>query len=350
MNEPVPANPVPAFHALALQISCHAVNQLSSRKDAEAVMQQTIAHAGNAISGAVGFHGDIDLVVLPEYFLTGHPSGESLPEWRALAAISLVSGREIDALSALSIRHGIFLAGNAYEADPNFPDFYFQSSFITEPDGNLVLKYRRLVSMYTPSSYDVLDKYLHLYGNDSLFPVANTSIGRLAAIASEEILYPEIARCLAMRGAEIFVHSSSEAALRGLSPKNLAKRARAMENMAYIVSANSAGIIGGAMLQDATDAGSQIVHYNGHVMLEADSGESMNVVCELDIEALRRARRRVGMSNFLARQPTALFAEAYAASFCPHLSNNFGEDTPERIFFRDRQKDAIQRLSKKGII
>ena len=39
-----------------------------------------------------------------------------------------------------------------------------------------------------------------------------TEIGRIAAIASEEILYPEIARALALRGAEVFIHSSSEAA------------------------------------------------------------------------------------------------------------------------------------------
>ena len=37
-----------------------------------------------------------------------------------------------------------------------------------------------------------------------MFPVAKTAIGNLAAIASEKILYPEVARCLAMRGAEIF--------------------------------------------------------------------------------------------------------------------------------------------------
>lgn len=343
-----------AYYALALQLTCQSVNPLSSREDAQISMRNTIAHTDYAISGAVGFHGDIKLVTLPEYFLTGHPAGESLAEWRHKAAIDM-HGEEIDALAEVANRHQLFLAGNAYEADPSFPELYFQTSFILDPSGECVLKYRRLISMYTPSPYDVLDKYLDLYGKKSLFPVADTAIGKLAAIASEEVLYPEIVRCFAMQGAEVFVHSSSEAALRGLSPKSLAKRARAMENIAYVVSANSAGLIGGPMLKESVNAGSQIVDFNGRVIIETESGECMNAVAEIDLNAVRRARRRVGMSNFLARQPTSLYADAYADFVSPQQPNGFNNErgepvAPNRSFFRERQSNAIERLIKKGVI
>ncbi|MFC7292795.1 nitrilase-related carbon-nitrogen hydrolase [Hirschia litorea] len=344
----------PHYLALALQISCRAVNGLSSREASEEVMMRTIAHVGKAIAGAAGFHGDLALVVLPEYFLTGHPAGESIPQWRDLAAISM-DGPQIEALGKIAANANVYLAGNAYEADPNFPSIYFQTSFILNSSGDLILKYRRLISMYTPSPYDVLDRYIDTYGEDALFPVIDTPLGKLAAIASEEILYPEIARCLSMKGAELFTHSSSEAALKGLSPKNLAKRARAMENMAYVVSANSSGIIGGPMLQHSTDACSQIVDYNGRVILEAENGESMNIVTEIDMASLRRARKRVGMSNYLARHPTKLFAQIYANSPSSQLPNGFmsedGEvNVPERSFFRSRQQNAIERLEKLGVI
>lgn len=344
----------PTYYTLALQLLCRAVNGAGSRQAAEDMMKQSVRHVGRAIKGAVGFHGDIKLVVLPEYFMTGHPAGESIPAWRELAAIDM-DGPQIDALRELASQQAVYLAGNAYEADAKFPTLYFQTSFVLSPSGETVLRYRRLISMYTPSPYDVIDRYIDLYGKESLFPVADTDCGRIAAIASEEILYPEIARCLAMRGAEIFVHSTSEAALRGLSPKNLAKRARAMENMAYVISANSAGIIGGSMLQDATDTGSQVVDYRGNVLLEADSGESMNVVHEIDVAALRRARRRVSMSNTIARQPMRLYADAYGATESPALPNSLiGVDnaieTPQRSFFRERQRAAIDRLAKLGII
>jgi len=343
-----------AFYALALQLKCHAVNQSGSREASEKLMQESIATVDNAIAGAIGFHGKVDLVVVPEYFMTSHPAGESLQEWRDLAAIDL-QGRQIELLSIVAQKHRVYLAGNAYEADPNFESIYFQTSFILAPNGDLILKYRRLISMYTPSPIDVLDPYLDLYGKESLLPVVSTPIGRMAAIASEEVLYPEIARCLAMRGAELFVHSSSEAGLRGLSPKNLAKRARAMENMAYLVSANSAGIVGGPMLEDSTDTGSQIVNHHGEVLSEADSGESMNVVREIDINAVRRARQRVGMSNFLARQPMSFYTSIFNELASPLAENSFMSDegaveTPERSFFKERQQSAIEHLSRKGII
>ena len=117
----------------------------------------------------------------------------------------------------------------------NFPKIYFQTSFIIAPNGNIILRYRRLISMYSPTPHDLLERYIDLYGEDSLFPVVNTEIGNLAAIASEEILFPEIARALALRGAEIICHSSSEVGSPSLTPKQVAKRARAYENMTYIL-------------------------------------------------------------------------------------------------------------------
>ena len=50
--------------------------------------------------------------------------------------------------------------------------------------------------MYAPTPHDVFSRYLDIYGLEGVFPVARTEIGNLAAIASEEILYPEIARSL----------------------------------------------------------------------------------------------------------------------------------------------------------
>ena len=96
--------------------------------------------------------------------------------------------------------------------------------------------------MFAPTPYDVLDKYLDVYGSESLFPVIDTPIGRIGAVASEEILYPEITRVLALKGAELICHSSSEVASPALTPKNAAKVARAAENHVYVISANSTGI------------------------------------------------------------------------------------------------------------
>ncbi len=242
-----------AYRALALQVACHAVNKCPDRASARARMASSIERIARHVRAAKGFLGpDVRLVVLPEYFLTGYPLGESIPEWADKAALA-PEGPEYAALSRVAQDNGVFLSGNAYETDAGFPGLYFQASFVIDPAGQTVLRYRRLVSMFAPTPHDVWDRYLELYGLEGVFPVADTAIGRLAAIASEEILYPEIARALALRGAEVFVHSTSEVGSTRLTPKDVAKRARAIENLAYVVSANSGGFVDSDLAAHSTD-------------------------------------------------------------------------------------------------
>lgn len=345
------------YTALALQTRCDAVNQDTTRADARARMAATIARLRGEIATAKGFtrtfNGtDVRLVVLPEYVLTGFPFGESLGQWRDKAAID-PDGPEYDALAAIAGDLGLYLAGNAYETDANFPELYFQTCFIIAPSGRTVLRYRRLISLYTPTPYDVWDRYLELYGLDGVFPVARTDIGALAAIASEEILYPEVARCLAMRGAEIFCHPTSEVGSPMLTQKDVAKRARAIENMAYVISANTAGIYGTSIPAESTDAMSKVIAPTGLVLAEAGEGASINANATLDLDGLRQLRGRAGMHNQLARQPFAAYADSYA-SHQHHRPNGFLDGgrtrVPERADLIARQRAVIERLSETGVL
>lgn len=337
------------YKTLALQTRCDAINKATSRKEAFGMMKDSIKRIGNQVGGSKAFIGpDTKLLVLPEYFLTSFPMGESIAEWQEKACLE-ENGPIYKLLGEVAEKHAVFLSGNAYELDANFPELYFQTSFIIDPSGELILRYRRLNSMFAPTPHDVWDKYLEIYGLEGVFPVAKTEIGNLACIASEEILYPEIARCMMMRGAEIFLHSSSEVSSPNITQKNVAKMARAIENMAYVVSANSAGIAGIPIPFASTDRGSKIVNYEGLVLAEAASGESMTANATIDLHALRYHRRRIGMSNFIARQRFELYADSYANHhFYP--SNTFDEHAVERKRFISQQAETIKRLAEEGII
>jgi deaminated glutathione amidase len=335
------------YKALALQITCEAVNSCTTKAAAAEKMQRTIERVAKQTKASKNFIGqDLKLVVLPEYFLTGFPMGETMGEWKEKACIA-TGGPEYAALKQLAVDAGIFLSGNVYELDNHFPDLYFQTSFIIDPRGELVLQYRRLNSMFAPTPHDVLDKYIEVYGRESLFPAAKTEIGTLACIASEEILYPEIARCLAMEGAEIFLHSSSEVGSPMLTQKNIGKMARAIENMAYVVSANSAGIGGYAIPEGSTDGHSQIVNYEGLKLCEAGYGESMVASATIHMDALRHYRSRPGMNNFLSRQRFELFAETYGRTVYP--ANSLSGKIPDRAHFINQQKAVIEAMTYKGI-
>jgi predicted amidohydrolase len=338
-----------SYYALALQIRCHSVNHLTNGEEAHLQMRDTIDRLRQQIRASTLFIGpDTRLVVLPEYFLTGFPQRESVEAWATKACLDM-EGPEYEALGQIAQENNLFLAGNAYELDPHFPTLYFQTCFVIDPSGTIILRYRRLNSLFAPTPHDVWEHYLDLYGLDGVFPVAHTEIGNLGVIASEEILYPEIARCFVMRGAEILLHSSSEISSPLPTQKHIARQARAIENMAYLISANTAGIAHSPIPDASTDGGSAILDYHGLVLAEAGSGESMVAHAEIDLAALRQYRRRSTMNNFLSRQRFELYAESYRQhSFYP--PNTLADTHPSRNHFMQTQKETIERLAKLGVI
>ncbi|MBO0603005.1 nitrilase [Sporosarcina sp. E16_3] len=312
-------------------------------------MMATIQRISQQIRASINFIGkDTRLVVLPEYFLTGFPMGESIEEWKSKACIEM-DGLEYEALGKVAQDNNIFLSGNVYELDPHFPEIYFQTCFLIDPSGKVVLRYRRLNSMFAPTPHDVWDKYLDIYGIEGVFPVAKTEIGNIGLIASEEILYPEIARSLMLRGAEILLHSSSEVASPQLTQKHIGRLARSIENMAYVISANSAGMSNIPIPMASTDGSSAIIDYRGLILAEAGSGESMVANGEIDLAALRRARRRPGMGNIISRQRLELYAPIYN-DISIYPANSLSEKKAERSHFIQTQLEVIDSLTRRGLI
>jgi len=341
------------YAALALQIDCDGVHTDANRAASGPRMMGSIARIGLAIQGAKRWIGsDLKLVVLPEYILSGPPWGETIPEWAEKGALAQ-DGPEYDGLAALAQKNGVFLAGNGYETDTHFPGLYFQACWVFDPSGNRILTYRRLISIFAPTPHDVWDAYLDIYGLEGVFPVADTVIGRLAAIASEEILYPEVARCHAIRGAEVFLHSTSEVASPNLTIKQIARRARALENLAYVVSANNAALTGIDVPVDSSNGFSDILDWQGNQMVLAGVGNSSVANAYLDMAGLRAARRRPAMSNMLSRQALELFSESYAKADLRRrngLLDGGKIRIPDRSYFQQRQADAIQRMVERGVL
>lgn len=338
----------PSYRALALQTVTHSVTGLSV-PDARAAIGDAIARIGAQVRASRAWIGpDLRLVVLPEYALTGFPMGEPIPGWRDKAALA-PGGPEYAALAAIAQDQGVHLVVNAYESDRHFPDLYFQACVILDPSGEAVLRARRLYSMYSPTPYDVWTRYLDAYGTEAVLPVARTPIGNLAAVSSEEILYPELARSLALRGAEILCHPTSEASSPQLTPKAIARRARAVENLTYVVSANSGGLTGIPIPSDSTNGGSELIDFDGRVLAQAGAGESLVAAAELDLGALRRHRARPGMGNLLARAKPALWAREYGRHE-GEQPDELGDAVPERSWFAQRQRATIERLRKAGVI
>lgn len=338
-----------AYRALALQTRLETINGLPDVISARELMHRTLDRIGAEVSAAAAWIGrDLRLVVLPEYFLTGYAMGDPIEQWTEKAAIN-TDGPEYERLGEIARTHNLFLAGNAFERDENFPGMNFQCCFIVGPEGKVILRYRRLNSMYTPTPHDVWDRYLDIYGYEGVFPVVKTEIGVLAPIASEEILYPEIARAFAMRGAEVFFHPTSQTNEHAIAAKDVCTVARAIENMAYVVSANTGGIHGTPIPCDSTNGGSKIVDHRGLVISRSGFGETMTCSAEIDLNALRRFRTRPAMENLLARQRFDLFAEGYRTRI-HYPPNTMLGGIPPRAHFLETQRSTIARLVASGVL
>lgn len=308
------------YLAVGLQMRAWNAEAAADAKAARAGILEGIARLDRELAGTKAFletftGRPLRLAVCPEYLFTGFPTGR-VPDFAARAAFA-PEGVEEAALAGVAARHGLYLAVNAYESDPHFPGLTFQACLVFAPAGELVLRYRRVQSLYTATPHDVLTDYVRVHGADQLFPVVETAIGRLGCIASEEILYPEIARTLALKGAEVLLHSSSEQGSMLATPKQVARRARAQESMAWLISANTAGIEGGGLAGDSADGNSAVIDYKGQVVAESLSGENANAFAVIDIAAVRSARTAPGMGNMLARQRLELFRDTYAGSVWP---------------------------------
>jgi predicted amidohydrolase len=342
------------YTAVALQLRCDAVNQDATKEAARARMAAATTRMGAMVAGVAGFQRgfngyDVKLVVLPEYWLTSFPFGETREQWQDKAVID-VDGPESDAIAAIAQRHRIYLCSNHYENDPKFPDLYFQANVVYGPNGDVVLRYRRMISLFTPSPYDVWDRYLEAYGREAIFPVADTEIGVLGTIASEEILYPEIARMHVFKGAEVLLHPTSEVGAPMLTPKHISKMARAVENIAYVVSANSAGIFGVNFPPNGTDGMSIVLDWYGRILAEAGTGETSNANAVLDVAALRETRRKIGMTNVLSRLPLDAFERAYRDTALAPPNKTPDGRMIERPAVNAKQREVIDRLVRDGVL
>jgi predicted amidohydrolase len=210
------------------------------------------------------------LVLLPEFAFQGPPRGESVDEWIGKACYS-VPGEITAPFQAKAAELGIYIGGNQFEADPEWPHRHFNTSWLIDPAGDVILRYRRIHTAQWVSPHDLLDAYLDRYGVDGLYPVAETELGRIGMLACGEILVPESARVLMLRGAEVLLHPTNEPYSEA---EEAAKIVAAAAHMMYVVSANVAGPIGFSDGEPMNDPVKGTPVQGGHSRIVSYKGET----------------------------------------------------------------------------
>lgn len=234
------------------------------------------------------------LVCFPEFFLTGVPEERTYANYFARALP--IPGPATEALADRARKYGIYIAGAQLERDDrDWPGHYFNTGFIIDPNGKVILRYRK--NNDNQSGYyrntnapDVYDRYVQLYGGpEALFPVVDTEIGKLACYT--DVGYAEEGRMYALQGAEVLIQATAEGA--GDPNRDVydaAKRVRAWENACYLLSINQGETIGGLRPRMRQGGRSKLIDFQGHVLAETDVPGETTVTARIDLEALREYR------------------------------------------------------------
>jgi len=285
----------------------------------------------------------VKLLVFPEFFLQGWLMFQ-IPHSVYVRDICItIPGEETDKLGEKAKEYSCYICGAALVVEPEWPDRFFNVAFIIGPDGKVIHRYHKLNTTNNTIEtsmcpHDMYDAFVQKYGDslDAFFPVTDTEIGKLGTFICYDGCFPEVARGLAMNGAEVLLRPTAFIQPLHSTPSTkegwwyLHNRARAIDNMCYVVAPNWGGT-GGArpLLRSFTPGGSMIVDFLGRVLASADYAGETFVWAEIDVELLREFRAKMRMGNFIAVLRSEIYSKIYEKPRFP--KNKYLEKPPETL-------------------
>lgn len=301
-------------------------------KNREATLKRNLAHVVKLIDYAQGSGSEWggerrwgakqDLICMHEFPIQGWQ-----PWNRAeLQKVAFdLPGPESAVIGERAKHYGCYIAFGCYARDKDWPNHVINMSVIVGPDGNIVSKQwkaRNILGAFGGNGligttvYDVLDRYVELYGWDATLPVARTDIGNIAmtAVGMEPMLY----QALAMKGAEIIILTVTG----GANAESAIQTARATRSycvgVGNSVSPDNPGF---AEATGARDGGSVVVDPRGATLAASANHHEDIVSARVPIADFRRTRAP-------AEYPMALFLPVFQQYEPPVKPNGFLEELP----------------------
>jgi predicted amidohydrolase len=254
-----------------------AVVQMTSTTDVE----RNLAAAEALVSEAAG--RGAGLVALPENFAFLRCEGEPVPEPQRL------DGPWVARMAGLARHTGVTLVlGSIPEAVPGDTRVY-NTCLVLGPDGSLLARYRKI------HLFDIdLPGMEHLKESRSVLPgselvVAETPAGPLGLSICYDVRFPELYRRLAFAGARALLVPAAFTEVTGKAHWELLLRARAVENLAYVLAPAQVGVHGPGR---ASHGHALIVDPWGSLLAQVPDGEGI-AVAELDYDRQDLLRRRL---------------------------------------------------------
>lgn len=302
----------------------------------DASRRDNLNHMIGLIDAAFAFGGGPDLLFFHEFPITGFGAGWTRKD--VLRVAIEIPGEETEAIAKKARQYGIYIVFGSYARDPDWPGHALSITTIIGPDGKILArdwKARNIkgafggeIELFTTTIYDVLDRFVEMYGRDAILPITRTPIGNLATSSVQR--EPELFRALSIKGAEVILRTATG----GFVPADIA--ATSLYNGVYTAVCNNAISPGSPFFEDTNAGGSAIYGPDGEAMAIANSPN----------ETLVSARIPIGAFRARHRQPTIhpqLYMDVlsgYTPRFPPNLFDSY---QPTDL------KDAGRYLRDKGV-
>ena len=222
------------------------------------------------------------VVGLQEIFHGPYFCAEQDPKWYDTAEPE--DGPTVSRMREVAREHGIVLIVPWYEEEQ--PGVYYNTACVIERDGTIVGKYRKTHIPHVGPCF--WEKFYFKPGNLG-YPVFDTSVGRIGLIICYDRHFPEVARELGIKGAEIVFNPSATVESLSRYLWELEQPAHAVANGFWMAASNRVGVE--APLNPAKFYGSSyFCSPRGKIIAQASDSEDDVLVADLDLDEIREVR------------------------------------------------------------
>lgn len=202
-----------------------------------------------------------------------------------------------DFYSELARKHNIVLVTSLFER--RAPGLYHNTAVVFETDGSVAGKYRK---MHIPDDPAYYEKFYFTPGDIGFEPI-DTSVGRLGVLVCWDQWYPEAARLMALKGAEMLIYPTAIGWESSDTPDEKARqreawitiqRAHAVANGLPVISVNrvgyeadSTGHTGGITFWGS----SFVAGPQGEFLYRASDTDENEAIVDIDLRRSEQVRR-----------------------------------------------------------